>query len=140
MVLGSAKQHEWGELMAGFFVRPLNGTPLWAISAPYWSPKLNEAAHAIPGTRWDGRVRAHLGYIDAIEQVVAQLHAKGLKSDDTPEMDRDYRHNLPASYEDAYGYQEEGIDFLIVTAGSGALLADEMGLGKGLQSTRAARA
>ncbi len=126
--------------MAGFHVRPLTGSPLWAISAGYWSPKLNEAARSIPGTRWDGRVRAHVAYIDAIEQVVAKLREKGLKCDDTPELDRDYGHNLPASYEDAREYQETGIDFLIVTAGSGALLADEMGLGKGLQSTRAARA
>lgn len=126
--------------MAGFYVRPLSGTPLWAISAPYWSPKLNSAAKGVPGTHWDSAVRAHIGYPDAIQLVVEKLREMGLKSDDGPVRDPTYAHNLPASYADARGYQKTGIDFAVANSGSGALLADEMGLGKGLQAVRALRA
>jgi SWI/SNF-related matrix-associated actin-dependent regulator of chromatin subfamily A-like protein 1 len=126
--------------MAGFHVRPIQGTPFWAISAPYWSPKLNAAARSVPGTTWNSRIRAHTGYPDAIEQVVCNVRALGLNSDDGPVNERDYSHNLPVSYESAREYQKVGIDFLITNAGSGALLADDMGCGKSLQAAKAMRA
>lgn len=126
--------------MSGFRIRQLEGSPLWAISVDYFSPKLNQAARQVPGMRWDGKIRAHVGYIDAIEQVVARLRELGLKAPEAPKNARKWPHNLPASYEGAREYQKEGIDFLINQAGSGALLADDMGLGKSFQTIKAVRA
>lgn len=126
--------------MAGFRVYPVDDSPFWAISVPYWSAKLNAAARAIPGTHWNGKVRAHVGYPDAIEQVVARLRAEGLTSDDPPVRDETFAHNLPVAYEGSRDYQRTGIDFCIVNATSGALLADDMGIGKSHQATKAARA
>lgn len=126
--------------MAGFRVRQLEGTPLWSIGAGYYSPKLNQVARSVPGMRFDVQRKAHVGYVDAIEQVVARLRELGLNADDPPVNERKWDHNLPASYDGAREYQKEGIDFLINQAGSGALLADEMGVGKSLQAVKAARA
>ncbi len=133
--------------MSGFRVLPVEGTPLWAVSASYWSPKLNEAARSVPGTRAAARSEqhltgryAHVGYPDAIELLVERLRAKGLNCDDPPVRDDTYAHMLPASYEGSRDYQKIGIDFLISNAGAGALLADDMGTGKGHMATRACRA
>lgn len=125
--------------MSGFVVGHHEG-PLWTIGASYFSPKLKKLARSVPGTRWDARLRKHVGYIDAIEQVVERLREAGLRSDDAPKNDHDYAHNLPASYDGAREYQRVGIDFLIVHSGTGALLADDMGCGKSFQSIKAARA
>jgi hypothetical protein len=113
--------------MSGFRVYQLEDSPLWAVSASYYSPKLNREARSVPGARWNTQLRAHVGYIDAIEQVVARMHALGLRSEDTPPNKREWPHNLPVSYDGAREYQKEGIDFLVNQAGSGALLADDMG-------------
>ena len=126
--------------MAGFYVRQLDHSPLWAISAPYWSPKLNAAAKPVPGMFFNSKIRAWCGYIDAMQLTVERVKAMGLKCDDVPENDHDYRHNLPASYDEAREYQKIGIDFLISGAGGGVLLADDMGCGKSFQATKAARA
>jgi SNF2 family DNA or RNA helicase len=126
--------------MSGFRIRQLEGSPLWAISVDYFSPKLNQAAKQVPGARWDGKLRAHVGYPDAIEQVVARLKELGLKAPDAPVNNRKWKHNLPVSYDSAREYQKEGIDFLVNQAGSGALLADEMGVGKSIQAVKAIRA
>lgn len=126
--------------MSGFRVRQLEGSPLWSIGAGYYSPKLNAVVRTVPGIRFDVRRKAHVGYVDAIEQVVARLRELGLNADDPPENERKWPHNLPVSYEGAREYQKEGIDFLINQAGSGALLASEMGVGKSLQIAKAARA
>jgi SWI/SNF-related matrix-associated actin-dependent regulator 1 of chromatin subfamily A len=128
--------------MSGFVVQPLGGgSPLWSIGASYYSPKLALAAKSVPGTRWDGKRRVHVGYVDAIELVVERLRAMGLNSDDAPPPnDHVWPHNLPASYEGAREYQKVGIDFLINRAASGALLADDCGVGKSMQATKAARA
>jgi superfamily II DNA or RNA helicase len=113
--------------MSGFRIRKLEGTPLWSIGAGYYSPKLNQVARSVPGMRFDSKLKAHVGYVDAIEQVVARLRELGLNADDPPPNERKWPHNLPVSYEGARDYQKEGIDFLINQAGSGALLADDMG-------------
>ncbi len=126
--------------MAGFRVWQLDDSPLWAIGTNYYSPKLNKAAHSVPGVRWDTKIRAQVGYIDAIELVVARLQEMGLNTDEVPPNKREWPHNLPVSYEGAREYQKEGIDFLIHRASSGALLADDMGCGKSFQSVKAARA
>ena len=127
--------------MSGFRIRKLEGTSLYAIGAGYYSPKLNAAARTVPGIRREPKLKHHfIGYPDAIELLVARLRELGLNTDDPPTNDRNWSHNLLVSYEDAREYQKTGIDFLVVTAGSGALLADDMGLGKGFQSIRAARA
>lgn len=126
--------------MAGFWVRQLRGTPMWAISASYRSPKLEVAARRVPGALWDTRVRAQVGYPDAIEQVVANVREMGLISDDPPDRDDAFKHNLLVAYEGSRDYQKTGIDFCIVNAGSGALLADDMGLGKSHTAAKAARA
>ena len=126
--------------MSGFQIRKLDDSPLWAISVSYFSPKLNSAARMVPGMKWDGKLRAHVGYVDAIEQIAARLKEFGLKAPETPQNARVWKHNLPASYDGAREYQKIGIDFLINQAGSGALLADDMGLGKSFQATKAARA
>lgn len=113
--------------MSGFRVYKLENSPLWAIKAPYYSPKLTVAVRSVPGVRWDVERKANVGYIDGIEQVVARLREMGLKTDDVPPNKRAWLHNLPVSYESAREYQKEGIDFLINQAGAGALLADDMG-------------
>ena len=125
--------------MGGFMVEQLeNG--LWSIGHPQYSPKLNQAARSVPGTHWDARIRRHVGYIDAIEQVVERLRALRLNTEDVPVNDKVWPHNLLVSYEGARDYQKTGIDFLINQARTGALLADEMGVGKGFQAIKAARA
>ena len=126
--------------MSGFRVFQLKDSPLWAIKAAYFSPKLNQVARTVPGARFDSKLRAHVGYIDAIELVVAGLKELGLRTDETPPNKREWKHNLPASYDGVRDYQKIGIDFLINQAGSGALLADDMGVGKSLQTIKAARA
>jgi len=126
--------------MSGFRVYQLEDSPLWAIAGGYYSPKLNAAARIVPGARWNTKERAHVGHIDAIEQVVARLKELGLKTENAPPNRREWPHNLPASYEGAREYQKTGIDFLINQAGSGALLADDMGCGKSFQAAKAARA
>ena len=126
--------------MSGFRIRQLEGSPLWSIGAGYYSPKLNQVSRTVPGMRFDSKLKAHVGYVDAVEQVVARLRELGLKTDDPPSNERKWPHNLLVSYDGARDYQKEGIDFLINQAGSGALLNDDMGLGKSAQATRAARA
>jgi len=127
--------------MSGFRVlEPVPGSPLWAVVAGYFSPKLNQAARSVPGIRWDAARRMHVGHIDAIEQLVLRLREMGLNTDDAPANKRAWPHNLSVSYDGAREYQKEGIDFLINQAGSGALLASEMGTGKSLQAVKAARA
>lgn len=126
--------------MSGFRVFQLEDSPLWAIKAPYFSPKLNQAARTVPGARFDSKLRAHVGYVDAIELVVARLKELGLRTDETPPNKRDWKHNLLVSYDSVRDYQKVGIDFLISQAGSGALLADDMGIGKSIQTIKAARA
>jgi SWI/SNF-related matrix-associated actin-dependent regulator 1 of chromatin subfamily A len=126
--------------MSGFRVFQLDDSLLWAITAGYFSQKLNQAVRSVPGVRWDGKLRVHCGYPDAIEQVVARLREMGLRSDDPPENKRKWKHLLPVSYEGVREYQKEGIDFLVALAGSGALLADDMGVGKSIQAVKAARA
>jgi len=127
--------------MSGFIVEPLgNGSPLWGIGASYFSPKLKEIAHGVPGMKWDSKRRLQVGYADAIELVVERLREKKLNTDDAPPNDRTWPHNLLVSYEGVRDYQKIGIDFLINQAASGALLADDMGVGKSLQATKAARA
>ena len=133
--------------MAGFSIRRVdtskhfpNVRGLWGISAPYYSPKLNAAARMVPGTHWDSSIRAHVGYVDAIEQVVYRLRELGLKCEDPPVNDRDWRVNIPVSYDQAREYQKVGIDFLVANASSGALLADDMGTGKSLTIAKACRA
>jgi SNF2 family DNA or RNA helicase len=126
--------------MSGFRIHQLEGTPLWSIGAGYYSPKLNAVARAVPGMRFDVQLKAHVGYVDAIEQVVARLRELKLNVDDPPENTRQWPHNLLVSYDAVREYQKEGIDFLINQAGSGALLADDMGCGKSLQAIKAARA
>lgn len=113
--------------MSGFRVRKLEGTPFYSIGAGYYSPKLNQVARSVPGMKFDVKIKAHVGYVDAVEQVVARLRELQLNTDDAPVNERRWPHNLPVSYESAREYQKEGIDFLINQAGSGALLADEMG-------------
>lgn len=113
--------------MSGFRIRKLEGSPLWSVGAGYYSPKLNQVARAVPGMRFDTKLKAHVGYVDAIEQVIARLRELGLNADDPPRNERKWPHNLPVSYEGAREYQKEGIDFLINQAGSGALLNDDMG-------------
>jgi len=114
--------------VSGFRVFQLDDNgPLWAIRAGYYSPKLNQAARSVPGARWDGNLRAHVGYPDAIEQVVARLKEMGLKTEAPPSRPAAWKHFLPVSYDGAREYQKEGIDFLIHEARSGALLADDMG-------------
>lgn len=126
--------------MSGFRVYQLKeGSALWGISAPYYSPKLKECTRRVPGMK-DGKRYEHVGYPDAVEQVVERLREMKLISDDPPENDFDFSHNLLVSYEGAREYQKTGIDFLITRASSGALLADDMGVGKSLQATKAARA
>lgn len=123
----------------GFHVEKLeNG--LWSIGANYYSPKLNAAARSVPGTHFDSGRRVHVGYIDAIEQVVDRLRALGLKSESTPSNSRSWPHQLLVSYDGAREYQKEGIDFLINQAATGALLADDMGVGKSYQTAKAIRA
>lgn len=126
--------------MSGFDVRQLPGSPLWAVSVSYFSPKLNAAARTVPGMRFDHQIKAHVGYIDAVEQLVLRLQEMGLKAPSPPVNERKWPHNLPVSYDGAREYQKEGIDFLINQAGSGALLGDDMGVGKSMQATKAARA
>lgn len=126
--------------MSGFRIRQLDGTPLWSIGAGYYSPKLNQVARSVPGMRFDSKLKAHVGYADAIEQVVVRLRELSLNADDPPKNERKWPHNLPVSYEGARGYQKDGIDFLINQAGSGALLADDMGVGKSYQTVKAVRA
>jgi len=125
--------------VSGFRVYQLEGS-LWAVSTSYYSPKLQKAARSVPGVRWDKGLRAQVGYIDAIEQVVARLRELGLRTEDAPPNEKKWSHNLPASYDGAREYQKEGIDFLINQASSGALLADDCGVGKSLQAVKAARA
>ena len=125
--------------MSGFKIRQLEGG-LWSISVGYFSPKLNVAARSVPGMRFDSKLRAHVGYVDAIELVVERLDEMGLKAPDAPVNPRKWKHNLPVSYDSARDYQKEGIDFLINQAGSGALLADDMGIGKSFQTVKAVRA
>jgi SWI/SNF-related matrix-associated actin-dependent regulator 1 of chromatin subfamily A len=126
--------------VSGFRVFQLDGSPLWAISASYYSPKLQQAARSVPGMRWDGSLRAQVGYPDAVEQVVARLRELGLRTESAPPNERKWPHNLLVSYESARQYQRTGIDFLINQASSGALLADDMGCGKSFQAIKAARA
>ena len=126
--------------MSGFRVFQLERSPLWGIKAGYFSPKLNAAARSVPGMRWEPKIKAHVGYLDAIEQLVDRLRGLGLNSDDAPKNTRKWSHNLPVSYEGAREYQKEGIDFLVNLAGSGALLGDEMGCGKSIQAVKAVRA
>lgn len=126
--------------MSGFRVFQLEGSPLWAIASSYYSPKLNAAAKSVPGAIWDSKLRAHVGYVDAIEQVTLRLEELGLKSEKVPLNKREWSHQLLVSYDGARDYQKEGIDFLVSLAGSGALLADDMGVGKSFQATKAIRA
>lgn len=126
--------------MSGFRVFQLDDSPLWAVRAGYFSPKLNQAARTVPGVSFDSKLRAHVGYPDAIEQLVARLRELGLKSDEPPENKRKWGHNIPISYDGAREYQKEGIDFLVSQARSGVLLADDCGVGKSFQATKAARA
>lgn len=126
--------------VSGFRVWQIEDSPLWAVSAGYYSPKLVQAARSVPGARFDAKERAYVGYIDAIEQVVARLREMKLKTDDAPMNKREWPHNLPASYDGAREYQKVGIDFLVNQAGSGALLADDCGVGKSMQAAKAARA
>jgi SNF2 family DNA or RNA helicase len=127
--------------MRGFQVWPVEDEPhLWAVSVSYFSPKLNQLVKRVPGAYWDGKRRLHVGYVDAIEQVVARLKEQGLNTEEVPPNKREWPHNLPASYESARDYQRIGIDFLINQAGSGALLADDMGVGKSFQTVKAVRA
>ncbi len=126
--------------MSGFRLRQLPNSPLWSIGAGYYSPKLNQVTRTVPGMRFDPQLKAHVGYIDAIEQVVARLREINLNVDDPPENERKWPHNLLVSYDGAREYQKEGIDFLINQAGSGAFLCDDLGLGKGFQTIKAARA
>ena len=126
--------------MAGFRLRQLPNSSLWSIGAGYYSPKLNQVARSVPGMRFDSKLRAHVGYVDAIEQVVLRLRELGLNADDPPENERKWPHNLLVSYDGARDYQKVGIDFLINRAGSGALLADDMGIGKSFQTVKAVRA
>lgn len=116
--------------MSGFRLRQLPNSPLWSIGAGYYSPKLNQVARSVPGMRFDSKLKAHVGYVDAVEQVVLRLRELGLNADDPPENERKWPHNLPVSYEGAREYQREGIDFLINQSGSGAFLCDDMGIGK----------
>jgi SNF2 family DNA or RNA helicase len=90
--------------------------------------------------KWDSERKAHVGYVDAIEQIIARLKELGLKAPEPPVNSRKWKHNLPVSYDSARDYQKEGIDFLINQAGSGALLADDMGVGKSFQTVKAVRA
>lgn len=126
--------------MSGFNLRQLKDSPLWAISVSYYSPKLNQAARSVPGMRWDSGLKAHVGYVDAVEQIVARLTEMGLLAPPPPTNSRKWPHNLPVSYDSARDYQKEGIDFLVNQAGSGALLADDMGVGKSFQTVKAVRA
>ncbi len=126
--------------MSGFRVFQLEDSKLWAVGADYFSPKLKKAGTMVPGIKWNSRLRAQVGYLDAIEQLVAHLREFGLKTGDVPENDRTWKHNLLVSYDGAREYQKEGIDFLVSQAGTGALLADDMGVGKSFQATKAARA
>ena len=126
--------------MSGFRVFKLDDSPLWAIKAAYFSPKLNQVARAVPGVSWDGKLKAHVGYVDAIELVVAGLKELNLRTEETPPNKRSWKHNLLVSYDSAREYQKEGIDFLVSQAGSGALLADDMGVGKSFQTVKAVRA
>lgn len=132
--------HKVGAGMSGFSVFPIEKSPLWAIKAAYFSPKLRDIAKTVPGVRWDSKLRAQVGYIDAVEQVVDRLKKIGLRTEDTPPNKKKWPNNLAVSYDGAREYQKEGIDFLIYNASSGALLADDMGVGKSLQFVKAARA
>jgi len=87
--------------MSGFRVFQLEDSPLWAIRAGYFSPKLTQATRSVPGARWDGKLRAHVGYVDAIEQVVARLREMGLKTEDAPSRPDTWKHNLLVSYDGA---------------------------------------
>ena len=126
--------------MSGFNLRRLPNSSLWAISVNYYSPKLNAAARSVPGMRWESELKAHVGYIDAVEQICARLKEIGLNAPEPPTNARKWPHNLPVSYDSARDYQKEGIDFLINQSGSGALLADDMGVGKSFQTVKAVRA
>ncbi len=126
--------------MSGFNLRQLKNSPLWAISVNYYSPKLNLAARSVPGMQWNSELKAHVGYVDAVEQICARLKEMGLKAPEPPTNERKWPHNLPVSYDSARDYQKEGIDFLVNQAGSGALLADDMGVGKSFQTVKAIRA
>lgn len=126
--------------MSGFYLRQLKDSPLWAISVNYYSPKLNQAARSVPGMQWNSDLKAHVGYVDAVEQICARLKEMGLKAPEPPTNSRTWLHNLPVSYDSARDYQKEGIDFLVNQAGSGALLADDMGVGKSFQTVKAVRA
>jgi SNF2 family DNA or RNA helicase len=126
--------------MSGFRLRQLPNSALWSIGAGYYSPKLNQVVRTVPGMRFDPQLKAHVGYVDAIEQVVARLRELNLNVDDPPENERKWPHNLLVSYDGARDYQKEGIDFLINQSGSGAFLCDDMGIGKSFQTVKAVRA
>jgi SNF2 family DNA or RNA helicase len=126
--------------MAGFRIRQIENSALWSIGAGYYSPKLNQVARTVPGVTFDVKRKAHVGYIDGIEQVALRLRELNLNTDDPPANRRKWPHNLPVSYDSAREYQKEGIDFLVNQAGSGALLCDDMGIGKSFQTVKAVRA
>ena len=117
----------------------------WAIGCSFYSKPLYNVARTIPGMCWDSRLRAWIGYADAVRATVNALHALPAKPKLVVEP------GLSAASQGASSsavlatkglrpYQIEGAEFLITHAEEGCILADDLGLGKTITALRAARA
>lgn len=111
---------------------------LWGIESSTYSKVLNQEAHDTPGLRWQGELKAWVGYADAVHVCAKRSHARGLRiygMIEPPEVT-----GLLVAKKGLRPYQETGIDFLLGKSGEGCILADDLGLGKSAQATTAARA
>lgn len=114
--------------------------PRYAIYSPRYSHALRFAASGVPGMKWEAAQSSWAGYPDAVEQVLKQLDAGGVKHDGELCAKKTKVKVKKSTLRQCRDYQKEAVRFLVANAADGALCADDMGLGKTLTAITAAKA
>lgn len=111
----------------------------FAILSDHYNRILHHVCRNTPGMRWNGD--AWIGYADAVEVVQRRCLEYKLKVEGkvpSPEPPRTSRFSPKMAQ--LYGYQKEGLRFILDHSEEGALLALDVGLGKTLCTLRLIRA
>jgi SNF2 family DNA or RNA helicase len=105
---------------------------LWALSSTRYDENFKDIAKALPGTIWDKKLRAWIGYDDSVSLIIKRLEEKNIAKVVGDKPGQPTVFSLSDQWEkfNLRPYQQEGAHFLTTHACTGAILADDTGLGK----------